>query len=257
MNGGNRRPSSGTVFRQANPRLAVTMRRLDLRRLSAVLFGASALLSVSSLALAWYTVTVWNGAVEYHETFYLHGVRLAGTTSAGAYDVSASYSSVWLPHTGELYLVTFALVLAGVLLASLSALVCASSAARATPRTIRLLTLIAVLVAATAPTLVWAAQPAVVCSDYGSTPPPLGASVNGTSAASCGWAIAIPGSPGSGYSVYGESTPGPQSSFVGFETGTYYHSWDASVGWFAEVAGVAVALAGAVIASRSLRPGRS
>ncbi|HZY92980.1 MAG TPA: hypothetical protein VFG07_09470 [Thermoplasmata archaeon] len=209
-----------------------------------VLLVFGSVLSLASLPLAWYTVTTWNGAAVYHESFYIASVQLSGSQGGSPYHDVAAYSTVWLSHTGQLYLAAAGLVLAGAALGGLTAWVLLRGSGRGNPGLGTALAVLTVLVAASGPGLLWAAQPATICADYSSTPAPLGSppSGNASSPTRCGWAIAIPGGSSSGYATYSESSPGPQSSFVGFVTGTYYHSWDAGVGWFVALAGAGVDL---------------
>lgn len=247
------RPPASSPVPAGDPRF------LFLRRLATLCFGVGILLSIASLFGPWYSVTVWNGADVYRETFYLRGVTLSGSQGATPYSTSLSYPDVWLPRTGELYVAALILVVVGAVLMGLVAYLMLTRSGSTRHRRLIGIAVLAVLVAAAGPCLIWGAQPSTICADAASTPAPLGSPSNGSAAAgSCDWTIPISNGGGSGLTAHSESGPGQQNSFVGFETGTYYHSWDASTGWFAAFAGFLCAVMGTLILVRALRaPGTS
>jgi hypothetical protein len=212
-----------------------------------ILLGAGLLLS--TLVLGWYSTQLSYGSNELGETFRMTNVQLSGSQSGAPYSSSVSYPTAYLPHTGSLYLDVFGVVIAGAALGLLTSGLILSGVARNHRSLVSVLAVLTVVLAVAGPTLLLAAQPSVVCSDSSSIPPPLGAppAGNGTEP-ECGWAIVSPVGEGSAYSTFFDSTPGPQSSFVGSGNANgFNHTWGPSIGWYIAWLASAILLLGTLL----------
>lgn len=242
--------------------MAATPRKPGSRRRAvalALLFPALAALA-SSYFLPWYTV---NGSLA-SESLLPWAVRVAGTSQAPGTDVR-SFATATLPTTGQLYSLVGMLLLSALVLGALAA-----AGLIGTRRGLRFrgplaaMLLASGVLAAMAPTIVMADQPASICYDSEhanigwSGPPPV--TENGTPVAlpgpTCSWIYEAPGGTWSS-----SGPPGPESSFWGHapagatEPNAPLSGWGPSVGWYLTVLG-SIALLGSsiVVASDRRRP---
>jgi hypothetical protein len=225
-----------------------------------VLLLVGSVILLLSLVQGWYTTSLGSGSSWVAQTFYPTTLQYLGSQSGGSYSYANLYGSVGFSQTGLLYTIIAGLIVLTGTLGIVSALLIRRAGGRARRRLITGILAGAVILAATGPILVAAAQPHTLCSDYvGVSTPFLEQPSNTSSVGSppCGWDIVIPASPG-GHSDISGLSPGPQTSFFGSDNlSGQYHTWGPSVGWYMAWAACGILLLGTLLYVRPSRGSRN
>ncbi len=229
-----------------------------------MLAGAGLLLGTS--VLDWYSSSIANGMDDANEAFSPFDVRISGDAGGYVYNELTTFSDVYLSHTGLLYLAVGGVVVGGALVGFLGGALILRDLRRARRPITSHLVFAAVVLAATGPTLLFVAQPAILCTDGPPISSGSGSSVYGNSTAwsQCLWSMPLWTGSNSEFAFFSDSSPGPQTSFFGstpFEvqgSQGYSHEWGPSIGWYLAVLATIVLVLGALkyrSATRAAGPG--
>lgn len=214
-------------------------------RLHTILHWAGIALLASALFVGWYSVTGEGGNSGMVENFYLFGVQFTGPSTSW----TSSYSSAFFSETGTLYQVVAALLIAAIVLGIGVGGVVLLSGRRERTILMLLLSCAVVGLALAAPVLLWAAQPAAVCSDSQHFSPPLAGPHVASGDPSCTWSFYLGGG-----TWVGAGQAGPGGSFFGESSGNI--AWGPAAGWYLALLGSALVGIATGLRHRKDRPTR-